>query len=171
MNKINFNDFDKYTKKDKIYLIFYSIMFVLDLAMIILNSVVVALGKDEYTSIIFLIIFGIVFFLLLYLMINYLLVDKQVITIDYEKETLTLNKRLIPSVTLNFKDIEEFKIFEKKTFWNVVNLGSLYILTKKKTYRVKYLVSPKYLAITLNIYVTAAKEGNNNVNEKQDFNN
>ena len=49
-------------------------------------------------------------------------------------------------------------------FFNVINLGSLYFITADKTYRAKYLISPKYLAITLNIYVATAKEEKNGTN-------
>ena len=46
--------------------------------------------------------------------------------------------------------------------FNVVSLGNLYFVTKDKVYKAKYLISPKYLSITLNIYINVAKEGNKN---------
>ena len=61
-------------------------------------------------------------------------------------------------------NMNEIKTLDKRMFFNVINLGSLYFITADKTYRAKYLISPKYLAITLNIYVATAKEEKNGTN-------
>lgn len=162
MKKYDFNDFDKYTKKDKIYLIFYLIMLGISLSLVVLNAVVVALSPSNYTSIAFLVIFSIILLFVSYLIFNYLIVPKEVLTLDYQNETITINNRLLPSITLNLKDIDEVRITDKKMIFNVVSLGNLYFVTKDKVYKAKYLISPKYLSITLNIYINVAKEGNKN---------
>ena len=162
MKKYDFNDFDKYTKKDKIYLIFYLIMLGISLSLVVLNAVVVALSASNYTSIVFLVIFSIILLFVSYLIFNYLIVPKEVLTLDYQNETITINNRLLPSITLNLKDIDEVRITDKKMIFNVVSLGNLYFVTKDKIYKAKYLISPKYLSITLNIYINVAKEGNKN---------
>ena len=162
MKKYDFNDFDKYTKKDKIYLIFYLIMLGISLSLVVLNAVVVALSPSNYTSIAFLVIFSIILLFVSYLIFNYLIVPKEVLTLDYQSETITINNRLLPSITLNLKDIDEVRITDKKMIFNVVSLGNLYFVTKDKVYKAKYLISPKYLSITLNIYINVAKEGNKN---------
>ena len=162
MKKYDFNDFDKYTKKDKIYLIFYLIMLGISLSLVVLNAVVVALSTSNYTSIAFLVIFSIILLFVSYLIFNYLIVPKEVLTLDYQNETITINNRLFPSITLNLKDIDEVRITDKKMIFNVVSLGNLYFVTKDKVYKAKYLISPKYLSITLNIYINVAKEGNKN---------
>ena len=162
MKKYDFNDFDKYTKKDKIYLIFYLIMLGISLSLVVLNAVVVALSASNYTSIAFLVIFSIILLFVSYLIFNYLIVPKEVLTLDYQNETITINNRLLPSITLNLKDIDEVRITDKKMIFNVVSLGNLYFVTKDKVYKAKYLISPKYLSITLNIYINVAKEGNKN---------
>ena len=162
MKKYDFNDFDKYTKKDKIYLIFYLIMLGISLSLVVLNAVVVALSTSNYTSIAFLVIFSIILLFVSYLIFNYLIVPKEVLTLDYQNETITINNRLLPSITLNLKDIDEVRITDKKMIFNVVSLGNLYFVTKDKVYKAKYLISPKYLSITLNIYINVAKEGNKN---------
>ena len=162
MKKYDFNDFDKYTKKDKIYLIFYLIMLGISLSLVVLNAVVVALSASNYTSIAFLVIFSVILLFVSYLIFNYLIVPKEVLTLDYQNETITINNRLLPSITLNLKDIDEVRITDKKMIFNVVSLGNLYFVTKDKVYKAKYLISPKYLSITLNIYINVAKEGNKN---------
>lgn len=162
MKKYDFNDFDKYTKKDKIYLIFYLIMLGISLSLVVLNAVVVALSSSNYTSIAFLVIFSVILLFVSYLIFNYLIVPKEVLTLDYQNETITINNRLLPSITLNLKDIDEVRITDKKMIFNVVSLGNLYFVTKDKVYKAKYLISPKYLSITLNIYINVAKEGNKN---------
>ena len=162
MKKYDFNDFDKYTKKDKIYLIFYLIMLGISLSLVVLNAVVVALSTSNYTSIAFLVIFSVILLFVCYLIFNYLIVPKEVLTLDYQNETITINNRLLPSITLNLKDIDEVRITDKKMIFNVVSLGNLYFVTKDKVYKAKYLISPKYLSITLNIYINVAKEGNKN---------
>ena len=162
MKKYDFNDFDKYTKKDKIYLIFYLIMLGISLSLVVLNAVVVALSTSNYTSIAFLVIFSVILLFVSYLIFNYLNVPEEVLTLDYQKETITINNRLLPSITLNLKDIDEVRITDKKMIFNVVSLGNLYFVTKDKVYKAKYLISPKYLSITLNIYINVAKEGNKN---------
>ena len=162
MKKYDFNDFDKYTKKDKIYLIFYLLMLGISLSLVVLNAVVVALSPSNYTSIAFLVIFSIILLFVSYLIFNYLIVPKEVLTLDYQNETITINNRLLPSITLNLKDIDEVRITDKKMIFNVVSLGNLYFVTKDKVYKAKYLISPKYLSITLNIYINVAKEGNKN---------
>ncbi len=162
MKKYDFNDFDKYTKKDKIYLIFYLIMLGISLSLVVLNAVVVALSASNYTSIAFLVIFSIILLFVSYLIFNYLIVPKEVLTLDYQNETITINNRLLPSITLTLKDIDEVRITDKKMIFNVVSLGNLYFVTKDKVYKAKYLISPKYLSITLNIYINVAKEGNKN---------
>lgn len=162
MKKYDFNDFDKYTKKDKIYLIFYLIMLGISLSLVVLNAVVVALSPSNYTSIAFLVIFSVILLFVSYLIFNYLIVPKEVLTLDYQNETITINNRLLPSITLNLKDIDEVRITDKKMIFNVVSLGNLYFVTKDKVYKAKYLISPKYLSITLNIYINVAKEGNKN---------
>ena len=162
MKKYDFNDFDKYTKKDKIYLIFYLIMLGISLSLVVLNAVVVALSTSNYTSIAFLVIFSVILLFVSYLIFNYLIVPKEVLTLDYQNETITINNRLLPSITLNLKDIDEVRITDKKMIFNVVSLGNLYFVTKDKVYKAKYLISPKYLSITLNIYINVAKEGNKN---------
>ena len=162
MKKYDFNDFDKYTKKDKIYLIFYLIMLGISLSLVVLNAVVVALSPSNYTSIAFLVIFSIILLFVSYLIFNYLIVPKEVLTLNYQSETITINNRLLPSITLNLKDIDEVRITDKKMIFNVVSLGNLYFVTKDKVYKAKYLISPKYLSITLNIYINVAKEGNKN---------
>ena len=162
MKKYDFNDFDKYTKKDKIYLIFYLIMLGISLSLVVLNAVVVALSPSNYTSIAFLVIFSIILLFVRYLIFNYLIVPKEVLPLDYQNETITINNRLLPSITLNLKDIDEVRITDKKMIFNVVSLGNLYFVTKDKVYKAKYLISPKYLSITLNIYINVAKEGNKN---------
>ena len=162
MKKYGFNDFDKYTKKDKIYLIFYLIMLGISLSLVFLNAVVVALSTSNYTSIAFLVIFSIILLFVSYLIFNYLIVPNEVLTLDYQNETITINNRLLPSITLNLKDIDEVRITDKKMIFNVVSLGNLYFVTKDKVYKAKYLISPKYLSITLNIYINVAKEGNKN---------
>lgn len=162
MKKYDFNDFDKYTKKDKIYLIFYLIMLGISLSLVVLNAVVVALSASNYTSIAFLVIFSIILLFVSYLIFNYLIVPEEVLTLDYQNETITINNRLLPSITLNLKDIDEVRITDKKMIFNVVSLGNLYFVTKDKVYKAKYLISPKYLSITLNIYINVAKEGNKN---------
>ena len=53
MKEIKFNEFEKYTKKDKLYLIFYLIMLGLSLAMIILNAIVLAFDNQDIASIVF----------------------------------------------------------------------------------------------------------------------
>lgn len=162
MKKYDFNDFDKYTKKDKIYLIFYLIMLGISLSLVVLNAVVVALSTSNYTSIAFLLIFSVILLFVSYLIFNYLIVPEEVLTLDYQNETITINNRLLPSITLNLKDIDEVRITDKKMIFNVVSLGNLYFVTKDKVYKAKYLISPKYLSITLNIYINVAKEGNKN---------
>ncbi len=162
MKKYDFNDFDKYTKKDKIYLIFYLIMLGISLSLVVLNAVVVALSTSNYTSIAFLVIFSVILLFVSYLIFNYLIVPEEVLTLDYQNETITINNRLLPSITLNLKDIDEVRITDKKMIFNVVSLGNLYFVTKDKVYKAKYLISPKYLSITLNIYINVAKEGNKN---------
>lgn len=162
MKKYDFNDFDKYTKKDKIYLIFYLIMLGISLSLVVLNAVVVALSPSNYTSIAFLAIFSVILLFVSYLIFNYVIVPKEVLTLDYQNETITINNRLLPSTTLNLKDIDEVRITDKKMIFNVVSLGNLYFVTKDKVYKAKYLISPKYLSITLNIYINVAKEGNKN---------
>ena len=162
MKKYDFNDFDKYTKKDKIYLIFYLIMLGISLSLVVLNAIVVALSTSNYTSIAFLVIFSVILLFVSYLIFNYLIVPKEVLTLDYQNETITINNRLLPSITLNLKDIDEVRITDKKMIFNVVSLGNLYFVTKDKVYKAKYLISPKYLSITLNIYINVAKEGNKN---------
>ena len=162
MKKYDFNDFDKYTKKDKIYLIFYLIMLGISLSLVVLNAVVVALSTSNYTSIAFLVIFSVILLFVSYLIFNYLIVPEEVLTLDYQNETITINNRLLPSITLNLKDIDEVRITDKKIIFNVVSLGNLYFVTKDKVYKAKYLISPKYLSITLNIYINVAKEGNKN---------
>lgn len=162
MKKYDFNDFDKYTKKDKIYLIFYLIMLGISLSLVVLNAVVVALSTSNYTSIAFLVIFSVILLFVSYLIFNYLIVPEEVLTLDYQNETITINNRLLPSITLNLKDIDEVRITDKKLIFNVVSLGNLYFVTKDKVYKAKYLISPKYLSITLNIYINVAKEGNKN---------
>ena len=162
MKKYDFNDFDKYTKKDKIYLIFYLIMLGISLSLVVLNAVVVALSTSNYTSIAFLVIFSVILLFVSYLIFNYLIVPEEVLTLDYQNETITINNRLLPSITLNLKDIDEVRIIDKKMIFNVVSLGNLYFVTKDKVYKAKYLISPKYLSITLNIYINVAKEGNKN---------
>ena len=162
MKKYDFNDFDKYTKKDKIYLIFYLIMLGISLSLVVLNAVVVALSTSNYTSIAFLVIFSVILLFVSYLIFNYLIVPEEVLTLDYQNETITINNRLLPSITLNLKDIDEVRITDKKMIFNVVSLGNLYFVSKDKVYKAKYLISPKYLSITLNIYINVAKEGNKN---------
>ena len=164
VKQINFNDFEKYTKKDKLFLIFYLIMFVLSLAALSLNIAVIIMNPNDYTTIAFICVFGALLIFCSYLLISYLIIPKTVISLDCENETITINKRIGKPITLKLKDINEVKILDKKMFFNVVNLGSIFLLTEGKTYRAKYLISPKYLAITLNIYITAAKEGESNVN-------
>ena len=158
VKKYDFNEFDKYTKKDKIYLIFYLIMFFLCLAVLALNITVVVLNPTDYTSMAFICVFVLILIFCSYLLINYLIIPKEALTLDYEKETITINKRIGKSITLKLNEINEVRVLDKKMFFNVINLGSLYFLTNDKTYRAKYLISPKYLAITLNIYITSAKE-------------
>lgn len=164
MKEIQFNEFEKYTKKDKLYLIFYVIMLTLSLAMIVLNAIVLAFNNQDVASIVFVAIFSVIVLFVIYLLSMYLIVPTKVLSIDYAKETITINRRLFKSVTLNLKDINEIKITDKKLIFNVVNLGSIYFLTNTKTYRAKYLISPKYLMITLNIYLSVVKDGDNNVN-------
>ena len=163
MKEIKFNEFEKYTKKDKLYLIFYLIMLGLSLAMIILNAIVLAFDNQDIASIVFVSIFSVIALFVMYLLFMYLIVPKKVLSINYEKETITINKHLFKSITLNLKDINEIKITDKKLIFNVVNLGSVYFLTDTKTYRAKYLISPKYLMITLNIYLSVVKDGGQNV--------
>ena len=134
----------------------------ISLSLVVLNAVVVALSPSNYTSIAFLVIFSIILLFVSYLIFNYLIVPKEVLTLDYQNETITINNRLLPSITLNLKDIDEVRITDKKMIFNVVSLGNLYFVTKDKVYKAKYLISPKYLSITLNIYINVAKEGNKN---------
>ena len=134
----------------------------ISLSLVVLNAVVVALSTSNYTSIAFLVIFSIILLFVSYLIFNYLIVPKEVLTLDYQNETITINNRLFPSITLNLKDIDEVRITDKKMIFNVVSLGNLYFVTKDKVYKAKYLISPKYLSITLNIYINVAKEGNKN---------
>lgn len=134
----------------------------ISLSLVVLNAVVVALSTSNYTSIAFLVIFSVILLFVSYLIFNYLIVPKEVLTLDYQNETITINNRLLPSITLNLKDIDEVRITDKKMIFNVVSLGNLYFVTKDKVYKAKYLISPKYLSITLNIYINVAKEGNKN---------
>lgn len=134
----------------------------ISLSLVVLNAVVVALSTSNYTSIAFLVIFSVILLFVSYLIFNYLIVPEEVLTLDYQNETITINNRLLPSITLNLKDIDEVRIIDKKMIFNVVSLGNLYFVTKDKVYKAKYLISPKYLSITLNIYINVAKEGNKN---------
>lgn len=134
----------------------------ISLSLVVLNAVVVALSTSNYTSIAFLVIFSVILLFVSYLIFNYLIVPEEVLTLDYQNETITINNRLLPSITLNLKDIDEVRITDKKMIFNVVSLGNLYFVTKDKVYKAKYLISPKYLSITLNIYINVAKEGNKN---------
>lgn len=134
----------------------------ISLSLVVLNAVIVALSSSNYTSIAFLVIFSVILLFVSYLIFNYLIVPKEVLTLDYQNETITINNRLLPSITLNLKDIDEVRITDKKMIFNVVSLGNLYFVTKDKVYKAKYLISPKYLSITLNIYINVAKEGNKN---------
>ena len=92
------------------------------------------------------------------------MIPKDVLSINYDEETITINKRIGKPTIIKLKDISEIKTLDKKMFFNVINLGSLYFITADKAYRAKYLISPKYLAITLNIYVATAKEEKNGTN-------
>ena len=74
VKKYNFNEFDKYTKKDKIYLIFYLIMFFLCLAVLALNITVVVLNPTDYTSMAFICVFVLILIFCSYLLINYLVI-------------------------------------------------------------------------------------------------
>lgn len=134
----------------------------ISLSLVVLNAVVVALSTSNYTSIAFLVIFSVILLFVSYLIFNYLIVPEEVLTLDYQNETITINNRLLPSITLNLKDIDEVRITDKKMIFNVVSLGNLYFVSKDKVYKAKYLISPKYLSITLNIYINVAKEGNKN---------
>lgn len=164
MKKYNFNEFEKYTKKDKIYLIFYLSILVLSLAMLGLNIAVICINQNDYASIAFITIFSVVTLFVLFLLTKYLMIPKDVLSINYDEETITINKRIGKPTIIKLKDINEIKTLDKRLFFNVINLGSLYFITADKTYRAKYLISPKYLAITLNIYVATAKEEKNGTN-------
>lgn len=164
MKKYSFNEFEKYTKKDKIYLIFYLSILVLSLAMLGLNIAVICINQNDYTSIAFIAIFSVVTLFVLFLLTKYLMIPKDVLSINYDEETITINKRIGKPTIIKLKDINEIKTLDKRMFFNVINLGSLYFITADKTYRAKYLISPKYLAITLNIYVATAKEEKNGTN-------
>lgn len=159
MKKFNFNEFDKYTKKDKIYLYFYITMAVILLLVIALNAVTLAFNTNATISIIFLIIFSLLFLFIDYLLISYLIVPKTLLKVDYDSEKIIIYKTYKKTIELPLKDINEIKTTEQKVFLNVLNLGSLYFLTNSKTYRVKYLISPKYLSITLNVLISVIKEG------------
>ena len=114
VKKYDFNEFDKYTKKDKIYLIFYLIMFFLCLAVLALNITVVILNPTDYTSTAFICVFVLILIFCSYLLINYLIIPKEVLTLDYEKETITINKRIGKSITLKLNEINEVRILDKK---------------------------------------------------------
>lgn len=164
MKQFKFNDFDKYIKKDRLYLILYLVMLAICLAIMGLNIVVIVMNPQNYASIAFLAIFALITIFDLYLIIQFFLSDRKLITIDYEKETISINKRLLKSIEIPLINITEIKTIKEKMFFNVLNLGSLYLITKDKTYRIKYLISPMYLEKVLNVYLSVIKD--EDLNEK-----
>lgn len=158
MKQFKFNDFDKYIKKDRLYLILYLVMLAICLAIIGLNIAVIVMDPQNYASIAFLAIFALITVFDLYLIVQFLLVDKKLVTINFKKETITINKRIVRSIEVPLTDITQTKIIKEKMFFNVLNLGSLYLITKDKTYRIKYLISPMYLEKVLNVYLSVIKD-------------
>lgn len=158
MKQFKFNDFDKYIKKDRLYLILYLVMLAICLAIMGLNIAVIVMDPQNYASIAFLAIFALITVFDLYLIVQFLLVDKKLVTINFEKETITINKRIVRSIEVPLTDITQTKIIKEKMFFNVLNLGSLYLITKDKTYRIKYLISPMYLEKVLNVYLSVIKD-------------
>ena len=158
MKQFKFNDFDKYIKKDRLYLILYLVMLAICLAIMGLNIAVIVMDPQNYASIAFLAIFALITVFDLYLIVQFLLVDKKLVTINFEKETITINKRIVRTIEVPLTDITQTKIIKEKMFFNVLNLGSLYLITKDKTYRIKYLISPMYLEKVLNVYLSVIKD-------------
>ncbi len=158
MKQFKFNDFDKYIKKDRLYLILYLVMLAICLAIMGLNIAVIVMDPQNYASVAFLAIFALITVFDLYLIVQFLLVDKKLVTINFEKETITINKRIVRSIEVPLTDITQTKIIKEKMFFNVLNLGSLYLITKDKTYRIKYLISPMYLEKVLNVYLSVIKD-------------
>lgn len=158
MKQFKFNDFDKYIKKDRLYLILYLVMLAICLAIMGLNIAVIVMDPQNYASIAFLAIFALITVFDLYLIVQFLLVDKKLVTINFKKETITINKRIVRSIEVPLTDITQTKIIKEKMFFNVLNLGSLYLITKDKTYRIKYLISPMYLEKVLNVYLSVIKD-------------
>ena len=158
MKQFKFNDFDKYIKKDRLYLILYLVMLAICLAIMGLNIAVIVMDPQNYASIAFLAIFALITVFDLYLIVQFLLVDKKLVTINFKKETITINKRIVRTIEVPLTDITQTKIIKEKMFFNVLNLGSLYLITKDKTYRIKYLISPMYLEKVLNVYLSVIKD-------------
>lgn len=133
-------------------------MLAICLAIMGLNIAVIVMDPQNYASIAFLAIFALITVFDLYLIVQFLLVDKKLVTINFKKETITINKRIVRTIEVPLTDITQTKIIKEKMFFNVLNLGSLYLITKDKTYRIKYLISPMYLEKVLNVYLSVIKD-------------
>lgn len=149
-------------KKSNLYLIYYSVIFILFASLSAFDIVTNFIGEAPTISLFNLvmgIIFGVIALISLGLSISYLVKPKQLLKIDFEHSSLLIAKSKNKIRTLNFKDIYFFKDSEPNIFSSIFKDGKLKIFTNDgECIKLNYLTNSKLVKKALEVML--------NVNEK-----
>lgn len=147
------NLFDEAGKKSNLYLIYYSVIFLLFGTLSAFDIVTNFIG-DAHTisefNLIIGIVFGIIALISLVFSIFYLIKPKKLLEIDFKNSSLLIYKTKKNIKKVNFDDIYFFKDNEPNFYSSILKDGKLRIYTRNgECIKVNYLTNAKILKIAL----------------------
>ena len=149
-------------KKSNLYLIYYSVIFILFATLSAFDIVTNFIGEaptiSEFNLVIG-IIFGIIALISLGLTISYLIKPKQLLKIDFEKSTLSIIKSKNKIRNLNFSDIYFFKDNDPNLFSSIFKDGKLKIYTNDgECIKINYLTNSKLIKKALEVMLNVSEK-------------
>ena len=149
-------------KKSNLYLIYYSVIFILFATLSAFDIVTNFIGEaptiSEFNLVIG-IIFGIIALISLGLTISYLIKPKQLLKIDFEKSTLSIIKSKNKIRNLNFSDIYFFKDNDPNLFLSIFKDGKLKIYTNDgECIKINYLTNSKLIKKALEVMLNVSEK-------------
>ena len=154
--------FNNAGKKSNLYLIYYSVIFILFATLSAFDIVTNFIGEaptiSEFNLVIG-IIFGIIALISLGLTISYLIKPKQLLKIDFEKSTLSIIKSKNKIRNLNFSDIYFFKDNDPNLFSSIFKDGKLKIYTNDgECIKINYLTNSKLIKKALEVMLNVSEK-------------
>ena len=149
-------------KKSNLYLIYYSVIFILFATLSAFDIVTNFIGEaptiSEFNLVIG-IIFGIIALISLGLTISYLIKPKQLLKIDFEKSTLSIIKSKNKIRNLKFSDIYFFKDNDPNLFSSIFKDGKLKIYTNDgECIKINYLTNSKLIKKALEVMLNVSEK-------------